>query len=392
MVVKKGPYGSFLTRRIDRDEKIYNYALEVLQNDTVSQFLPVYLNSDYVNEVAFEFSGMIPIDEYCYQYQNSNSKNSKASITARKKRRIAVGNLFLSISRCPDLLLPLSAICLDTTTTFTDVKGEKISICYIPTEQENYKEMNLDSIGVNLLEKFLSHVFFDGILSDDETSSLLFSFKENDEEMLRKICKDIINDEITKDIKSPGLLLPLSITSAIFALPSLLLTSFFTFFVFLTISLITFLIYIILVNKKRSQRLSEKREETSKERKKVLFSDNEFESTNNHKEANDYSFTYAILKSVIPINSSELSFAIYTSITTIGSDRFLSDLFIDDTSLSTLHAKIILDDRGFYICDVSKDNTTYINNMRLKPQEWYQLKSGQTVRFGNFDFDFTIVN
>jgi hypothetical protein len=64
-------------------------------------------------------------------------------------------------------------------------------------------------------------------------------------------------------------------------------------------------------------------------------------------------------------------------------------LVIDDSNISRNHALIECRDDGFWIADLGSVNGTYVNNERVSEQP-QPLRSGDTVRFARYEFEFTI--
>jgi hypothetical protein len=64
-------------------------------------------------------------------------------------------------------------------------------------------------------------------------------------------------------------------------------------------------------------------------------------------------------------------------------------LVIDDSNISRNHALIECRNDGFWIADLGSVNGTYVNNERVSEQP-QPLRSGDTVRFARYEFEFTI--
>jgi predicted component of type VI protein secretion system len=64
-------------------------------------------------------------------------------------------------------------------------------------------------------------------------------------------------------------------------------------------------------------------------------------------------------------------------------------LVIDDSNISRNHALIECRDDGFWIADLGSVNGTYVNDQRVSEQP-QPLRSGDTVRFARYAFEFTI--
>lgn len=67
----------------------------------------------------------------------------------------------------------------------------------------------------------------------------------------------------------------------------------------------------------------------------------------------------------------------------IGKYKDKVDLFLDDESVSRMHARILTDQDDFYLEDSNSTNGTFINRSRLQPYERKKLESGDEIRIGN---------
>ena len=67
----------------------------------------------------------------------------------------------------------------------------------------------------------------------------------------------------------------------------------------------------------------------------------------------------------------------------IGKYKDKVDLFLDDASVSRMHARILKDQDQYYIEDANSTNGTYCNTDRLQPYEKKKLETGDELRFGN---------
>lgn len=104
----------------------------------------------------------------------------------------------------------------------------------------------------------------------------------------------------------------------------------------------------------------------------------------------DKSIHFAKLQSKKTYNGQMLQFGIYADNVTIGSDRFIADIFIEDDTISNLHAKIKRIDRSYFLEDYSIDNQSYIDNRRINSYTQYEIKNGQSITLGRLEFNFFI--
>ena len=74
---------------------------------------------------------------------------------------------------------------------------------------------------------------------------------------------------------------------------------------------------------------------------------------------------------------------------TIGKAQSYADIILSDPSISRVHARIYRgDDGGIEIRDLDSTNGTWINGVRLMPNEKKTVHRGDEVRFGNMDFEY----
>lgn len=73
---------------------------------------------------------------------------------------------------------------------------------------------------------------------------------------------------------------------------------------------------------------------------------------------------------------------------TIGRSTQLSELLIDDNSVSHRHARIRYIGNNLYIEDLNSLNGSWVNNQVLKPFEPLQVTSGETLVLGEIPMSF----
>ncbi len=73
---------------------------------------------------------------------------------------------------------------------------------------------------------------------------------------------------------------------------------------------------------------------------------------------------------------------------TIGRSAKLSELVLNDDSVSHRHARISYIKNDLYIEDLNSLNGLWINNQALKPFEKLPVKSGETLVFGEIPMSF----
>ena len=73
--------------------------------------------------------------------------------------------------------------------------------------------------------------------------------------------------------------------------------------------------------------------------------------------------------------------SINKSVITIGRDES-NDIIISDSTVSSFHAKIYLEDNSIYLEDLNSTNGTYINNFQIESSNQYELSISDKVLFG----------
>lgn len=62
-----------------------------------------------------------------------------------------------------------------------------------------------------------------------------------------------------------------------------------------------------------------------------------------------------------------------------------NDLFLDDVTVSRHHARVLIDEDGYFIEDLNSLNGTYVNRKRI---ERHQLFDGDELQIGKFKLSF----
>ena len=362
MKIRKGPYGSFAIELISDPEDIYEYAKEIIENPPFTNLLKAY-DDDKKNgiELSFDFTGLMSLEEAV----RAQTPRSKA----------AIGALFDMLLKAQDILLPLDNLVTDPEFVFLDPVTSEIKLIYLPLKTEASPE--LKSIGIQRLETLLGHDFFKDILTTDEITAIVYAFKNNDEETLKKLRFDN-NEPVKKEkITSSGNLYAI-LTSAVSVISCILALLFLNRLFFYILSVVMIALLIKSLYDMRSSDIP--KEKPAIERTKMLFGEEKKEEN-----GSDELFSFASLES-----ETNGSYGLYSSETGIGSDRFLADIFIDDSSLSPVQARIFRESDSYWLTDLSARNDTYIENRKLKPGERYEIKNGQRIKLADKEFVFKI--
>ena len=197
MQIKKGPYGYYAIEKLEDPDRLCTYAEEVIAGNKTDFYLqPVteYMGSGVM--CCFEFSGYIPLTDPEFSVFSPGKK-----MTSHKKdnknlslRRRSVGDLFYAFAKLLDNLISPSCLVLDPNMIFTDPEGIAVKICCLPVKSHP-EDLCISSLGASRLESLLNCDFFKNIITDDEKNALVFSVKENNEEMFLKIAGIIRGDD-----------------------------------------------------------------------------------------------------------------------------------------------------------------------------------------------------
>ena len=373
MMIRKGPFGHFAVESIDGSAHVFEYAMEMIGSGKEEYFLPVYLNRTFESEeLAFDFSGYIPVNEFM-------SGNHAVREQDLRLRRKAIAGLILAIYHALDTLLNPALIFLDPKYIFTNERGTVIKVCFLPVATD--KTLRLSSVNPRNVERLLTSEFFSSVLTEDETDSIVYSIANNNEEMLVNTANSIRNtplrDQRTKLLftETKGRPASVLIYSLISSLLSLFMVNTMQAVAFMcsvaSLGLLGAFVYRELPAVLKVLRGGDI---TPDDRSKILFDDSVKHSLNS-----------ALLESVKPVDGSILKYAVYQDLTTIGSDRFLSDLYIKHRSVDPIHAQLFLTQDTVYLSDCSSGGRTYINDRAITPDVKHEIKDGQKITIGDID-------
>ena len=422
MQIKKGPYGYYAIEKLDSPDRLCTYAEEVIAGNKTDFYLqPVTELIGSEAMCCFEFSGYMPLTDPEFSVFSPGKK-----MTSHKKetknlslRRRSVGDLFYAFAKLLDNLISPSCLVLDPNMIFTDPEGISVKICCLPVKSHP-EDLCISSLGASRLESLLSCDFFKSIISDDEKNALVYSVKENNEEMFLKLAGIIrgdgeentfpvhVQDQQSKHsfIELPDKIKHLSKTekdlliaalSSVLALLSMLANMLLPCFLFFCLSAIIFVTSMLNQKKTKASIRKVENREQSKQRSSILFSDtpithqpeeNPFES-----KSEDAVNLYAPLISgkltlLSDVNGINKHYSLYLDKTTIGSDCFLSDIVLDEPTIAPLHAVIKQENGSFYLEPAKGTGKTYIEDSPVENGKTYEIKSGQKITVGNIEFRF----
>ncbi|MBP5260647.1 MAG: FHA domain-containing protein [Clostridiales bacterium] len=364
MKIRKGPFGQFACEELDKDDQLFDYALGVIDCNAEDIFLPLSVNKTYDgNELAFDHSGLVSINDH----SGINNKNRDQYLKIRRK---AIGSFFLSVAHCPDILINPSLIVLDPRFVFTDDNGTFLKVCLMPLKTN--KPLRLSSMDPKALEGLLDHDFFRDALSDEEINTIIYSASSNNRKMLTEVTDRLMSDDHNNEQHAPDIKLIYSSALALLALLSFFIID----IKMAVVSAVASALFLYAVSHRSHNDTGTPPSDTDK---LVLFDD-----------LSQDRFCSAFLESLAPVNGDIIRYAVYQDCTTIGSDRFLSDLYINDRSLSPIHAQIYMTQDTVYLSDCSAEGKTFIDDKPVSAETKHEVKNGQKITLGNVDLKITI--
>ena len=409
MQIKKGPYGYYAIEKFDSPDKLCSYAEEVIAGNKTDFYLrPVTDIFGSGAMCSFEFSGYMQITDPEFSVFSPNKKTASKKKDAKNLslRRKSCGDLFYAVAKLLDNLISPSCLVLDPNMMFTDPDGITVKMCCLPIKSDP-NDICISSLGASRLEDLLNCDFFKSVITDDERNALVYSVKENKEDLFLKVARIIkgIDEEpnptlpkqdtdskvqITgaiKDLSRSDRDLIIAMLSAFLSLASILNRMLLPCFLFYFLAIIIFATTLLNMRKNKESIEKEESEEVSKQRSSILFSD--IPQTSDSEENLFIPLTSGKLTLISDRNDVKKYYSVYLSETTIGSDCFLSDIVIDDPLIAPLHAVIKQKDGAFYLEPSKGTGRTYIEDSPLENGKSYEIKSGQKITFGEIEFRFS---
>jgi len=370
MEIRKGPYGHFAIEKIGSIDSVSEYSREIISENILGHMLPVYINpSAQGYELYYDYSGLKPIKD-----------KKPATPDEINHLRACLGDLFLTFSLMPDHLLAPSSVILDERYVFIDDEYKDIHICFNPNKSSPEK-LSISSLTDAGIRSFLESDALSGVIKQSETDQIVYALQTNDETLFIKAANNI--SVPIKEEKSGGSLLKsydflrcivATIASLAFLIIGYNVPSIILVLIAVALAVKTY-IQFDLKKKSSSKTITEDNSNTE-----MLFDNKNYSNV----------ITCLVLTSEDK-DGNKTCKSIYTDKATIGSDRFLCDIFIDDEDISAIHTEIKRINKAYFIRDLSSDNSTYLDNVRLEPQRDYEIKSGQTLICGQIEYQIDIL-
>ena len=414
MQIKKGPFGYFAVEKFDSPDKLCSYAEEVIAGNK-SDFYLTPVTEFYGSGVmcCYEFSGYVPITDPEFSVFSSQGKfipHKRKSKNLLLRRR-SVGDLFYSFVKMLDNLVSPSTIVIDPDLIFTDTEGITLKLCCLPVKSTP-ENLNLYSLDASRLEKLLCCDFFTNVVTDDEKNALIYSVKENNEEMFIKIARslsgteeqlspslDLDKENATAKIELPSPIknisrsekdLYLSCLCAFLSLASFILKMKLPCILMFALSSIILFTFLIKQKKNKEKITNEENHEKSKQRSSILFSETELtETTIEGKDKTLAPLVPGKLTLLTDYQGINPQYSVYLDETYIGSDCFLSDIVLDAPGISPLHAVIRQKNGTFYLQPSQGTGKTYLEDSPVENGKSFEIKSGQKITIGDIPFRFS---
>ena len=409
MQIKKGPYGYYAIEKFDSPDRLCSHAEEVIAGNKTDFYLrPVTEIFGSGAMCCFEFSGYMQITDPEFSVLSPNKKTASKKKDAKNLslRRKSAGDLFYAVAKLLDNLISPSCLVLDPNMMFTDPEGITVKLCCLPIKSDP-NDLCISSLGASRLEDLLNCDFFKSVITDDERNALVYSVKENKEDLFLKVARIIkgIDEEqnpalpeqnteskvqITETVKNLSRSdrdLIIAGLSAFLSLASILNRMLLPCFLFYFLALIIFATTLLNMRKSKENIKKEESEEVSKQRSSILFSD--ITQTSDSDENLFVPLTSGKLTLISDRTDIKKNYSVYLSETTIGSDCFLSDIVIDDPLIAPLHAVIRQKDGTFYLEPSKGTGRTYIEDSPIENGKSYEIKLGQKITFGEIEFRFS---
>lgn len=398
MKIKKGPYGFYAIERTAGNPEIYDYAGEIIESSIKEEFLTVFIDAQPdITELSYDFSGLISIEDY--MAGKSSGSHHRSSLAGR---RGSIRAFLLSLSGYTDMLLFPCALCRDHRYIFTDPDGTSIKFCMYPWKYEPH-DLSLAAISEEDAEQLLDHPFFTEVLTGEEIQQIVYAISSGNEKMLADLSETMENTGSgvfsIKAQQDTGLLMPSR--ELLFGFLCSIVSSHASRISYLPVSLLFFIAAVIFLimaitcsddnRMDISSVFTGKRHPSDEEsllsrgRREALF-DYEEQTGKNGSPAYEEPL---MIRGTSASGSDGIKYGMYSDRILIGSDRFLSDLFIDRKDIASIHAEISRQNGRYYVRPLSGSHPTYLENRRLAYEQDYELKSGQRLTLGDVELELT---
>ena len=401
MRFERGPFGKIAVKTVASEADVILHALDVLQNHVISSILPVYLR---------EQMGKIQLCIDCTGYvQLSEIKENEWENQCQK--RTCIAEFIQVIINAQDHFMESGLFVMDSEYVFFDPMCKTLYWCCLPIFQ-NGASSNSDPCSPvwDKFELLLMNPFFAEVLEEDDRNQLLCLFRNEREDDVKKFLDSFVLNKGAGKKSRPQtgwrmirLLIQFFLMGVSFAACIYLenykpgvfqgrnwASWYVIFFAF------TLVISLMFGHGKKTESfsssgISENESAKSLTRKEMYFpSAGDIEKTYST-DAHTSLFSPAFLTQQITHTgkgSKPLRSVVWVDDFLIGRDKSLCDFFIDETSISDRHARILHREPMYYLMDLGSAAGTWIGSRRLYSFEETPLSDGDIFICGDIRFVF----
>lgn len=401
MRFERGPFGRIAVQTVASDTDVVLHALDVLQNHVISSILPVYIR---------EQLGKIQLCIDCTGYQQLSETTQYQWEHAQQKRK-CIADFVRTILDAQDHFMDAMSLVMNPEYVFFDPECRKLYWCCLPVVQkESQTSQNPVCPAWDKLELLMMNPFFRDVLDEDDRNRILCLLRDEREQDLLVFLTDFAASGETglhsKDQRSKykiRLAFQFFLMAAAFGVciyfeeqPSANPIS--GIWASWYVLIFSFLLIINLIsgqNRKavraRTADIKEMESTKSLSRKEMYFpsssSDERTFSTDSHTPL----FSPAYLTQQITDHKKDrnpLRAVVWVDDFLIGRDKTLCDFFIDHTSVSDRHARILHRNPMYFLVDLGSASGTWIGSRRLYSFEETPLADGDIFICGDIRFVF----
>lgn len=403
MKIERGPYGKIAV--IDLNQTLVLHAVEALQNQSCPCFLKANIREQFGQlQICYDCTGLQNLCEY-----------DVLATDDIDSFRASVRHLLLSLLDSLDYCLSPSGILLDANHAWIDPVNKSVYLTYFPIRGDTSSDQcNLTALDTDAFDSFLGHPIISQIVPTSIRQKLVCACQSNDERAFREAIAQLdclvttttpSRSPITAYTKYWIALLFITLIYGIIQL-RLILTdarkppdsiSFESlFFLFIPIAICAAFLF------QAQNKYGQKKQINPcelKERRQVqadiYFPDHSTET--NVGSSDDYEQkirpAFLIEQEDYGKLSAEhrrcRSFLIWVDDYLIGADKSLCDLYLNDDSISYMHARIIKRSHMYYLVDLGSEKGTWIGHQRLYSNEETPLNENDQIKIGKYRFIFS---
>jgi len=401
MRFERGPFGRIAVQTVASDSDVVLHALDVLQNHVISSILPVYMRDQLGKvQLCIDCTGYMQLSETA-QYQWGNEQ----------QKRECIADFIRAILDVQDHFMDSMLLVMDPEYVFFDPECRKLYWCFLPVvPNESQKSQARECPAWDKLELLMMTPFFSDVLEEDDRNRILCLLRDEREQDLQDCLTGFVSSAHTalhsKDKRGnykKRLVFQFFIMAAVFGVCSYFErqpegASFTGIWPSWYVLIFSFLLIISLISgqSKKAVRASasdikEMESTKSLSRKELYFPGSRTEEKTFCTGSHTPLFSPAYLTQQITDHEKErkpLRAVVWVDDFLIGRDRTLCDFFIDHTSVSDRHARILHRDPMYFLVDLGSVSGTWIGSRRLYSFEETPLTDGDVFICGDIRFVF----